>query len=257
MAGKKHDADYEEGFTIEKGIFFERHASEVEKMDNFPYCEAISGDNFTDTMYNIFHNGFRNGKIDESNEYFVLKIKESALTRITLIDERFYKDMVATKDKSEYLRLKNIRVLNLKDVDSAPDSFIDMFEGNHFTDNTETENGTHFLSIHLGMIEKIVKNKSLWVIKNHLEKSSMSVRVNTLMNMLRETFKMPNGELFISVHSGRGNFSPQLDDSLKGYPFISISAIESVYSNSKFLLAQLFYNTVYIGKGEINNNKAD
>ena len=59
-------------------------------------------------------------------------------------------------------------------------------------------------------------------------------------------------KVFISVHSGRGNFSKELEGPLATYPFLSLSAIENAFNNSKYLLAQLFYNTIYIGKGIIN-----
>ena len=59
---------------------------------------------------------------------------------------------------------------------------------------------------------------------------------------------------FISVHSGRGNFSAELEQSLDMYPFISMAALENVYENSKYLLSQLFYSTIYIGKGVANQH---
>ena len=250
-----------------QGIFFKTHVADLEIMEKYAYCEAISGENFTKTMQNIFDNSFSKGMFglgtksykNETMEYFALKIKESALTRITLVDERLYNDMMAHKDKAAFLACKNIRVLNLRNVDNLKLTNDDntlsvenMFDGNHFHDEHD-DNATLFLSIHLGMIEKIVKNDSAWVKERGLEKQSLSERVSILMTMLRNIFKTSGDELFISVHSGRGNFSKELDESLKEYPFISISAIEAVYANSKFLLSQLFYNTVYIGKGELND----
>lgn len=316
------DSEFEKGFPTrdeeaeEKkrhGIYFKSHESDLTSMEKYAYCEAISGENFTKTMQNIFNDSFINsdedqtgtndfvkdeqtntegtsqrglrfwnrGKMqktekdrpktpqpktrqigdfkDEASEFFALKIKESALTRITLVDERLFNDMEATQDKREMLKHKNIRILNLKS-EMQESSIVtsdgalkvkEMFECSDFRDDKDA---THFLSIHLGMIEKIVKEDSEWVKANHMCEATVTERVNKLMDMLKKTFRTDQGELFISIHSGRGNFSKELDESLSEYPFISISAIENVYANSKFLLAQLFYDTVYIGKGELNKN---
>ena len=258
----KMDTRAEKGFSKceeqKHGIFFKTHAADLDVMNKFAYCEAISGENFTKTMLNLFNDGFNiwgNYK-DDSYKYFALKIKEAALTRITLIDERLYNDMQTLDNKQNFLSLKNIRVLNLSNIaqdykkgESETINVKTLFDGNDFRDQKDA---THFLSIHLGMIEKIVKDESKWVKAFGMESKSTNDRVNLFMKLLKNTFKPEIGEVFISIHSGRGNFSPELDDSLKSYPFISISAIESTYANSKFLLAQLFYNTVYIGKGVTN-----
>ena len=285
------DTEYEKGFPKEdkdaekrkqRGIYFKSHESDLANMEKYAYCEAISGENFTKTMQNIFNDSLMKsdakgtftkevlsrlfGKMpprrkgdfkDDASEFFALKIKEAALTRITLVDERLFNDMVAVHDKGEILKYKNIRILNLKNsIDhssllASNGSLVvkKMFDGNDFRDEKDA---THFLSIHLGMIEKIVKEDSEWVKANSLCGASVTERVDALMDMLKQTFRTDQGELFISIHSGRGNFSKELDESLSEYPFISISAIENVYANSKFLLAQLFYDTVYIGKGELN-----
>ena len=314
------DTEYEKGFptkdeeAAEKkrhGIYFKSHESDLASMEKYAYCEAISGENFTKTMQNIFNDSLiksdedqtrandsildeqtniketsqkgllsrifgkmkkteedepktpllKTRKIgdfkDDASEFFALKIKESALTRITLVDERLFNDMEATQNKREILKHKNIRILNLKS-EMQESSIVthdgalnvkEMFDCSDFRDDKDA---THFLSIHLGMIEKIVKEDSGWVKANHLCEVTVSERVDKLMDMLKKTFRTDQGELFISIHSGRGNFSKELDESLSDYPFISISAIENVYANSKFLLAQLFYDTVYIGKGELN-----
>lgn len=243
------------------GIYFESHFADRSRMNDYYYIEAISGENYTKTMQSIFCNGICGGVyVDKSSEYFGLKMKEAALTRITLIDERLYNDMLQN-ERGWQLQLKNIRVLNLKESAASPKSLISnyfnspsmtidkLFDGNKFRDGSDA---THFLSIHLGMIEKIVKDDSSWIKSFHLEKANLDERVNRLMSWIKDSFKTSKGEVFVSIHSGRGNYSPDLDASLRRYPFISISAIESVYSNAKFLLAQLFYNTVYIGKGVTN-----
>ena len=146
------------------------------------------------------------------------------------------------------LALKNIRVLNAnieKEINDA-EKLEDLFDGNNFRDNS---NSTHFLSIHLGLIEKIVKSD--WGEKKYGQDSKLEDNVTRFMEDLTRIFG--NGKrVFISVHSGRGNFSKELEGPLASYPFISLSAIENAFNNSKYLLTQLFYNTIYIGKGKIN-----
>ena len=114
-------------------------------------------------------------------------------------------------------------------------------------------NGTHFLTIHLGLIEKILKSDRANDICGEKGDNALSEeRVVKFMNGLKKVFTFPHCQLHICIHSGRGNYSSELAGPLKEYPFISLAALESSFNNSKYLLAQLFYNTVYIGKGEIN-----
>lgn len=101
--------------------------------------------------------------------------------------------------------------------------------------NEEKLAEVHFLSIHLGLIEKY---------KN-------SGGVNKLMSNIKAHFP---GVKYISIHSGRGNFSADLSKELKGYCFMTLSALEAALNNSKYMLAQLFYNMNYYGKGNINND---
>ena len=211
----------------------------------YAYSDSVSGGNFTKTMNELFDAGFENGKYHSiDDEFFALKIKESALTRVTIIDERLSDSMIKSGTRLE-LSLKNIRLLNYQDTDTIS-SFIDLFKGNSFRDEKDY---THFLSIHLGLVEKIIQSTEF---ANFVGNISMDKRAEKFMSLLRECFGGEN--VFISIHSGRGNFSAELEGPLAGYPFISMSSLESAFNNSKFLLTQLLYNTAYIGKGRINNH---
>lgn len=229
---------------------FARHLSTQEKMEiytSYAYADSISGGNFTITLADVLTRWENDGFSEESDAYYqILKIKESALTRITLIDERLYKKMKEQKTEIE-LACKNIRVLNYNDSMSEKTEIAELLEGNEFNNH---KSYTHFLSIHLGIIEKIIKNVDMFQkIENNNEK------VRLFMKMLKEHF---GPKVFISIHSGRGNFSAELEDALDMYPFISMAALENAYENSKYLLAQLFYSTIYIGKGVANqHNKQD
>lgn len=212
----------------------------------YAYSDSVSGGNFTKTMNELFDAALEQGGgyRSEADEFFVLKIKESALTRVTIIDERLSDTMEKNGSHIE-LTLKNLRLLNYRDTDVIT-SFTDLFKGNSFKDNTDT---TNFLSIHLGLVEKIIQSTEF---SNFVGDIPAKEKAERFMSLLRESF---GGEdVFISIHSGRGNFSAELEGPLAGYPFITMSSLESAFNNSKFLLTQLLYNTLYVGKGKINNH---
>ena len=327
-------------------IVFRRHLNSKEGIDfnnfsNYAYADTVSGGNFTITINDLItQNLTEYGYVDEESEYFALKVKESALTRITIIDERLFNSMNGRE--AEYM-VKNLRVLNYNKLeddiancvglidkflsnDISYDAYKDnlqcelgalieniankldrnscykkwcdelissldfdklsesdsvetnkkylsdtivskiceiadykisiLFDGNRFKDGSDH---THFLSIHLGLIEKILKNSCIVnkIIDSRLHITDESYnrldqdRVIEFMTMIRELFE--STDLYVAIHSGRGNFSKELEGPLASYPFISLSALENAFNNSKYLLSQIFYNTIYIGKGLANN----
>ncbi len=120
----------------------------------YAYSDSVSGGNFTKTMNELFDAALvKDGYRTEADEFFILKIKESALTRVTIIDERL-SDTMEKSDSQLELSLKNIRLLNYRDKEVIT-SFTDLFEGNSFKDNKDN---TNFLSIHLGLVEKIIQS---------------------------------------------------------------------------------------------------
>ena len=236
-------------------IYFERHLNTKNGLGAFvdyAYADSISGGNYTITLNSLINEGITADTCRYktwNDKLYGLKIKESALTRITLIDERLFNSMKRDGSSKELeYSLKNIRILsmNLDEKLSQTASIMDLFEGNAFQNGS---NRTHFLSIHLGLIEKVAKSE--WG-KRYGEEMTIEERVTAFMEEMRKTFGGQDGNVFVSVHSGRGNYSKELDGPLATYPFISLAAIENAFSNSKYLLAQLFYNTIYIGKGIIH-----
>lgn len=337
--------DYEEDRKSHR-ILFRRHLNTKEGVDfksfiGYAYVDSVSGGNFTITINDLITQSIcKDGYQDEDSEYFALKVKEAALTRITIIDERLFNSMVG--HEAEYM-MKNLRILNynkLEDDISYAVNLIDdyvagtlsfdeykseleckiwtiietvarcsdsnqeaqqwhdrivrsidyntlvvpqsiaivkaylserivdsicditnydisvLFDGNKFKDGY---NFTHFLSIHLGLIEKIMKNSAIVnrIIDKRLQVADCSYRrldhdrVVEFLKMISELFD--NQDMYVSIHSGRGNFSKELEGPLAPYPFISLSALENAFNNSKYLLSQIFYNTIYIGKGLANS----
>ena len=255
-------------------IFFKRHLStsgnaDSSEYEGFAYADTVSGGNFTITLLDLFNKGYENGKYKtDEDKIFSLKIKESALTRITIIDERLF-NSTPSKDYG-WLSLKNVRVLNYndafddsltKDIYGGAGTISSIFVGNRFSDGRDK---THFLTIHLGLIEKILKNSKYInsLINKELGKEYQEnnyypldpIRVRTFMKLLRTHYSEGiSRNLYIAIHSGRGNYSAELEGPLSKYPFVSLSALENAFNNSKYQLSQLLYNTVYIGKGFANN----
>ena len=92
-----------------------------------------------------------------------------------------------------------------------------------------------FLSIHLGLIDKI---------KDQLLKNGEN-NGDTIDKEIVAALKLYFGAKFVTIHSGRGGFD--IRDSLRQYAFQSFSAIENPLYNSKFLLAKQFYTLKYYG----------
>lgn len=107
-------------------------------------------------------------------------------------------------------------------------------------------NKVDFLTIHLGIIEKFVT----WYCTT---RTTEIVDRKMALNECFRRIKAKYHPKFISIHSGRGNFSPELQEDLKSYPFISLSALEAAFYNCKYFLSELFYNMNYYGKGNLNH----
>lgn len=268
-----------------KRILFSHHLSngnniEIETIKHFydyAYVDSISGSNYTKTICHQVLDAL----VPNNNDFLIPKtwkdkyrnilIKESALTRITIIDERLFNGIEQWLDvknlKSAYIKnsqleydLRNIRILNYyekesdmpADVKEAYDKGLlhkpsdNLFVyGNDFRDvlsNTPDKSvDSHFLSIHLGIIDKILNNPEF--LKDVQDSDE---RAQRLMNMLRETFAPNNpASLYICIHSGRGNINTESSDVLKKYPLVPFSALQTMFHNSKFLLCQMLYNIKY------------
>ena len=237
-------------------LYYKRHLNsnpeELEKASKYLYADSVSGNNFTNDLCQNFLNGIKEGKyINWEYKYQSLKIIESALTRITIIDERF----LGTISERE-LELKNIRVLNLRSDITRATSLNDVFEGSKFKDNL---NDTMYLSIHLGIIEKLLEINGNWFDKVHNQynennKCNVS-RVECLLVLLKKYFGRKNKPLYISIHSGRGNYSYAMEQYFKEYPFITLSSLWDAFYDSKYSLTQLFANNRYTDKIDINKSE--
>ncbi|MBQ9309626.1 MAG: hypothetical protein IJ222_02035, partial [Bacteroidales bacterium] len=227
---------------VSRIVYFERHLrNKVGGFDayrNYACVDSISGDNFTITLRDQFEAGVTpRGSYRSWNDYILgLKIKESALTRITLIDERLFNRMMG-ENTGEELSCKNIRVLSARLSSFDGGNIAGVLEGNSFRDGSPR---THFLSIHLGLIEKLIQSE--WS-GRRWKGESVEGKAARIMEEITGHFAGPDGDIHVCIHSGRGNFSKELAGPLSSFPFLNLSALESAFSNSKYLLCQLFYNT--------------
>lgn len=243
-----------EGFNVvsskpENTIYFKRHLNsnraDLEDAKKYLYADSVSGNNHTNALCMEFLEGINNGQfVNWKHKYQSLKIIESALTRITIIDERFLGAVPSLE-----LQLKNIRVLNLRSDIKRATSLADVFEGTDFKDQ---KNETTFLSIHLGIIEKLLENNGNWFEKgyngykrNH--ECDIS-RIEYLLIILKIHFGRKGKPLYISIHSGRGNYSYEMESYFKEYPFITLSSLWDAFYDSKYHLTQLFNNNRYSNK---------
>ena len=242
--------------TTERTIYYKRHLNsipaELEKASQYLYADSVTGNNYTNDLCQNFLNGIEDGKfVNWEHKYQSLKIIESALTRITIIDERFLGVI-----PEQELKLKNIRVLNLRSDITCAKSLNDVFEGSKFRDN---KNDTMFLSIHLGIIEKLLETKGNWFDGAHKQynknnKCNVS-QVEYLLVLLKLYFGRKGKPLYISIHSGRGNYSYEMERYFKEYPFITLSSLWDAFYDSKYSLTQLFANNRYTDKIDINKSE--
>lgn len=224
------------------------------------YSDSISGGNWTNRLKSFRGRMNLDGPCYTTwkDKYFSLMLKETALTRIAIIDERFfntisylsigqYVDGQPIKGTSIELDFKNIQVLNLLSELQKP-SARDVrftkrtkgrykFVGNEFRDANTTKI-PHFLSIHFGIIQKLLKRDEL----NMSEES-----VNTVIrNVVKEIYGDSDCDnIRVTIHSGRGTLSKQEREALSEYNVIPLGALRSAFLDSKYILCQLFYNLRY------------
>ena len=211
---------------------------------------------------------FENSKSKSKGGEFVFKIKQVLgngrySSHETELDE-FVKNTTALsfflgKDiEQQYLERRGIYVFNLEpgndgfkmvDLSSNEKKFLWKkvegekdekkkdewkFDSNDKCFDTKT---TTFLSVHLGLIDKI--KDQLLMNKENMDKGDI------IDKEIVEALKLHFGANFVTIHSGRGGFD--IRESLRQYAFQSFSAIENPLYNSKFLLAQQFYTLKYYG----------
>lgn len=189
------------------------------------------------------------------------KEHESKMFDFLLYDDR-YEKFIEKDIEQQYWERKGVFIFNFDKDDNQSNQYemkdLSLYSLGHFEIDKdmkqvkfnggenlrffgeEEEAPITFLTIHLGLIDKIkdgfsLANKDFKV--NDFDESS-------IVEELKEYF----GAKFVSIHSGRGGLDVR--NSLKKYVFQSYSALENPLHNSKFLLAQQFNNLKYYGSEE-------
>lgn len=217
-------------------------------LDNYYYYDSISGGNYTKVLSTQL--------AENRTKELELRIKESALTRVTIIDERIFNGIKKWIDKDSddveetiagsqlEQTLRNIRVLSWKSEVKfnksmkSLDGKLSFLVGNEFRSfkncdiplwKEGKENDTDFLSIHFGLMEK-------------LKRYNIIETYESFINDLRDSLK----PRFICIHSGRGSLAnTQEENCFSSMPIIPFSALETLFYDSKYLLTQMFYSLRY------------
>lgn len=203
-------------------------------------CLEKSVDDITDSIYNRYDivlnvsllNGDNKEQIREDIDKKIAKQKNKAATEAEKTENNSdnisaLHKMIEKRKLHIYDIDKNGNILNLKGK-----SIANVIK---FNDMDKLCSPT-FLSIHLSIIEKITKENG--------------VPASQVMANLKKLF---GNTKFVTIHSGRGNLSAELEKELKDYAFLSLSAIQAAMDDSKYFLSQLLYNNCYIGKGRLNH----
>lgn len=149
-----------------------------EEYNNYPYYDTVSGGDYTKQIDIFFKNRTQGYPFNRQYKKWIYKyksllIKESAITRITIVDERIfnliqylkldsYTEGASIKGTSLELDFRNIQVLNLKSSVANNDYSNYTFTAPHLVGNLfrKDEINPHFISIHFGIIQQIIKNKN-------------------------------------------------------------------------------------------------
>lgn len=252
---------------------------------NDVYADSISGKNYTKLLCDQYISSLVSYDYTQfphkwKDMYRMLLIKESALTKITIIDERLFDGIERWLDINTFegfiersqleLDLKNIRVLNYFESDtdmkehvsvaykekilkktgviwSENEAFELPFYGNEYRKvlGEDSNSSCHFLSIHLGIIEKMLNNSQ--IIENDKlcgpkgDNALSKERVYRFMELLKEAFHPK----YMCIHSGRGNLNKEMKEILDKYTLVPFSSLQAMFYDSKFMLSQLFYNIKY------------
>jgi hypothetical protein len=185
--------------------------------------ETISGANQTFNLFQKF-------SADQNDKLLYYNVVEAYKTRILIIDERMsFKDPSKQKSKKykhknniwEYYHAqKNTFLFNLRTkglpllVNSCGPLPI-----NH------KEIKVDFLTIHLGLLDKLPGNSLLDKINDITQKNHIRYK-------------------YLSIHSGRGG----LNNSKDKVTFIPFATLQKALEDSKFALSELFYSRFYFPK---------
>lgn len=274
------EEDYYENNNTQAIVFSTHMSSKTSDLGNkrdvedrykaYAYYDSISGSNFTKQLEDFYLSTYNGSHFKSWNsKYTSILIKESALTRIAIIDECFFNttdfttiDNYRTKEQikgtSLELDFRNIQLLNIsesntKNIYSFPsigfekekpsENTEEHFVGNSFRNvgipfkqNGKDYYWPHFISIHFGIIQKLL---------GHREFSKENV--NSIIDSILKSLNYAEGKKYIriAIHTGRGSLSEEQKKALADYCIIPRETLRAAFNNSKYILCQLFNNLKY------------
>jgi hypothetical protein len=212
------------------------------KLQKYLFVEGISGDSTNNRLL----------RFETINHLWRYKMMEAALTKVIIIDERFWKNFQGkTQEENErnYIKWtkKNIHILSLdydphradylvmKDLTGKSVLELDQSGLVTFTSREcERQYGqSHFISLHQGLLERAVKHCSPKF--GHFDEQEQIDKV--IKAFKDQAFKV---KFRVAVHSGRSktHILP------KRSAFIQMSSLESALLDCKLSLCELLYATI-------------
>lgn len=216
---------------------FRQNTVDKKQYNKYVFIEGITGNNSTARLL----------RDEEKTRFWHLKMLESALTKILILDERVWKNLQneavgGAETQYELLRKKNIYVLNLEKQDKRL-VLIDLLNreiasvdehGNISFSSPENENlysSFHFISLHQGLLDRVMK---------HTERT-LRLEGKDLADDLFRKFKEKFWAMFrCIIHSGRSK-TPTMP---KHSAFVQFSSLDTALRDCKFTLCELFYSTI-------------
>ena len=210
------------------------------------YIEGISGGNST-------HRLLREERI---NEYWCHKMREVALTKILIIDERIWNNHTSfpslagkkaqLKDRlqTEHDKLdkKNIKVCTIQFEDQGTTQGFRIVDvsGNKFATirkngKVSTKANFHFISLHQGLLDKMVKFAQPE--KESRKRITEDKSYQTVLDNFRSSLK---ADFQFIIHSGR-SVDHKIPETVA---FMELSSLDVALADSKYTLTQLLYSTI-------------
>ncbi|MCB9266992.1 MAG: hypothetical protein H6558_18350 [Lewinellaceae bacterium] len=212
-----------------------KHLKNGKYLKNKLFLEGISGANSTNRL-------LREEKITPA---WRLKIRETALTKVLVIDERIWKNMRQREEDRQFnhdkMALKNIHIFSLE-LEGKAMNFVNLNNEKVATlaDTGEinwlqNKESFHFVSLHQGLLDRMLSYCSGFLQEEGY--AGEKDKATHLFDKFKNAFVARNRYL---IHSGRSK-TPVLP---KGTAFVQLSSLDTALSDCKFTLNELLYSSI-------------
>lgn len=167
------------------------------------------------------------GRLNEASERLKYELIEASLTKVCIIDERFYR-VAKDRNMGEILAIRGIDVYDLAKDDNGGLKLVSLNDESFTIKNLEEELITiqgfpsvAFLVLHMGIIDKIIEDTK------GLKKNDVT-SVEKVVGLFKKSAK------HMLIHSGRG----KTEVIPKGVRFLNYPELESWFYDDKYSLVQ-------------------